>query len=251
MRSDHNNKIIKMKAMIFAAGLGKRLGEITKEIPKALIEIGGKSILKIAVENLAGRGFDDIVVNIHHFADQVENEIELLRKEGFHISVSDERDQLLETGGGLFKARWFFDQRPFLLYNTDIITDLDINAFYRFHIEKKGLATLAVKKREDNRFFLVDRQGLMKGWCNKATGEEIIAGERTEKFSEMAFSGIHVANPVIFDYMDEGIYSMTTLYLRLAADHKIQTFSHDEGFWIDIGTSDSLEKARKYYRKDH
>ena len=109
-----------MKAMIFAAGLGKRLGNITKDTPKALVDINGKSILRRIVEKVTSHGFSDIIVNVHHHAGLVEKEIEKLVSEGFQISVSDERDLLLETGGGLYKAKWFFDDRPFLLYNSDI-----------------------------------------------------------------------------------------------------------------------------------
>lgn len=240
-----------MKAMILAAGLGKRLGEITKNIPKVLVKIYGKSILQIAVEKVASHGFDDIIVNVHHFAGKVEKEIEFLRKKGYHISVSDERELLLETGGGLFKARWFFDNNPFLIYNADIITDLDLTALYRFHLENRGLASLAVRNRPGDRFFLVDSEGTIRGWCNKATGEEIIIGIRPDNLSEIAFSGIHVVNPEIFRYMDDGIYTITSLYLELATDNKISTFRHDNGFWADIGTPENLENVRKYFAIGH
>jgi NDP-sugar pyrophosphorylase family protein len=238
-----------MKAMIFAAGLGKRLGEITKEIPKALVEINGKTILQIAVEKVAKHGFDDIIVNIHHFAGKIEKEIELIRKKGYRITVSDEQEMLLETGGGLYKARWFFDNEPFLLYNADIITDLNLNALYRFHQDMGGLATLAVRNRADNRYFLVDNDGIIKGWCNKATGEKVIPGPGTGTLSEIGFSGVHVVNPEIFKYMYEGIYSMTSLYLKLAVDHKIFTFRHDEDFWVDVGTLKDLENIKEQFRK--
>ena len=239
-----------MKAMILAAGLGKRLGDVTKKVPKALVEINGKSILQIAVEKVTSHGFDDVIVNVHHFAGLVEKEIEFLTKKGFRISVSDERELLLETGGGLYKARWFFDSNPFLIYNADIITDLDLTSLYSFHIENKGLASLAVRNRPGNRFFLVDSEGIVRGWCNKATGEEIITGIRQDSLSELAFSGIHVVNPEIFSYMNDGIYTMTSLYLKLAAEHKISTFRHDEGFWADIGTPENLENVRKQYGKN-
>jgi NDP-sugar pyrophosphorylase family protein len=239
-----------MKAMILAAGLGKRLGDITKNVPKALVEINGKSILKIAVEKVASHGFDDIIVNVHHFAAIVEKEIEFLTKKGFRISVSDERELLLETGGGLYKARWFFDNNPFLIYNADIITDLDLTSLYSFHIENKGLASLAVRNRHGSRFFLVDSEGKIRGWRNKATGEQIIISTKQENLSELAFSGIHVVNPEIFSYMHDGVYTMTSLYLNLAANHKISTFRHDEGFWADIGTPENLENVRKHYAKN-
>jgi NDP-sugar pyrophosphorylase family protein len=240
-----------MKAMIFAAGIGKRLGELTSNLPKALIEINRKTVLRLAVEKLTAHGFNDIIVNVHHLADMVEKEIESLRKNGYNITVSDERDLLLETGGGLFKARWFFNNNPFILYNTDIVTDLSLTSLYRFHLEKRGIASLVVRNRPGNRFFLTDSEGIIRGWRNKSTGEEVIAGGIPDGLTEIAFSGIHIVNPEIFNYMKEGIYTMTTLYLKLASDQRIYTFRHDEGFWADIGTKENLEIVRKYYSDDH
>ena len=238
-----------MKAMIMAAGEGTRLGKITETIPKALLDIKGKSLLRLAVENCTASGFEDIIVNIHHLAGLVEQEIVSLKNDGYKITVSDERDLLLETGGGLYKARDFFDNNPFLLFNADTLTDLDLSVLYRYHLDKKGLATLAVRNRPGKRMFLVDRDGLLKGWCNKATGERIIACEETEILTEIAFSGRHIINPEIFNYMDEGIYNMTTLYLKLATNHKLFTFRHDDGYWGDIGTPESLEYVRKLFEK--
>jgi NDP-sugar pyrophosphorylase family protein len=233
-----------MKAMIFAAGLGKRLGKITETIPKALVDINGKTILQMAVEKCSSHGFDDIIINVHHFADLVEDEIKRLNKIGFRISVSDERDMLLENGGGLYKARHFFGKSPFLLYNVDIISDLDLSALYRLHLEKKGLATLAVRHRPGKRFLLVDKSGQMRGWQNISTGEKVLAGISMDGLSEIAFSSMQIVEPEIFKYMNKGIYSMVTLYLNLAAKHNIYTLTHDEGYWIDVGTPESLEYVR-------
>lgn len=238
-----------MKAMILAAGKGTRLGKITETIPKALLDINGKSLLRLAVENCTASGFDDIIINVHHLADMVEEETERLKKDGFKITVSDEREMLLETGGGLYKAKGFFDRNPFLLYNTDTLTDLDLSALYRYHIKMKGLATLAVRNRKGNRYFLVDQQGLLKGWCNKTTGERIITCEETEHLSEIAFSGRHIINPEIFNYMSEGVYTMTTLYLHLADSHKIVTYRDDGGYWVTVGTPENLEDVRKFFSK--
>ena len=235
--------------MIMAAGKGTRLGKLTETIPKALLEINGKSLLRLAVENCTASGFDDIIINIHHLADQVEEEIERLKKDGYKITVSDERDKLLETGGGLYKARDFFDNNPFMLYNADTLTDLDLSVLYRYHLDIKGLATLAVRNRAGERFFLVDREGLLKGWCNKATGEKIIAGEETETMMEIAFSGRHIINPEIFNYMSEGVYTMTALYLHLADSHKIVTYREDGGYWLTVGTPEDLENVRKFFSK--
>jgi MurNAc alpha-1-phosphate uridylyltransferase len=233
-----------MKAMILAAGKGTRLGEITAEMPKVLVDINGKSLLRLAVEKCSASGFDDIIVNVHHFADRVEAEVIALRNKGFNIAVSDERELLLETGGGLYKARGFFNKDPFLLYNADTVTDLDLNALYRYHIKMKGLATLAVRNRTGNRYFLVNREGMLKGWCNKTTGERIIAGDETEAFYEIAFSGMHIIEPGIFRYMNEGVYTMTALYLQLASSHNIFTYRDDSGYWVNVGTPENLEAAR-------
>jgi N-acetyl-alpha-D-muramate 1-phosphate uridylyltransferase len=238
-----------MKAMILAAGKGTRLGRMTKSIPKVLLDINGKSLLRLAVENCTESGFDDIIINVHHLADMVEDEIKRLKNDGFRITVSDERDKLLETGGGLYKAKDFFDRDPFLLCNADTVTDLDLSALYRYHLEMKGLATLAVRNRTGKRYLLVDQNGLMKGWCNKSTGERIIACDENEDLSEIAFSGRHIIEPEIFNYMTDGVYTMTALYLHLAESHRIVTFREDRGYWLTVGTQEDLENARKFLSK--
>jgi MurNAc alpha-1-phosphate uridylyltransferase len=234
-----------MKAMIFAAGIGSRLGKITKSIPKALVKINGMTALHLAVDRCTSFGFNDIIINVHHFADMVEEEVRRLNRSGYRISVSDERDRLLENGGGLFRARDFFDSTPFLLYNVDIISDLDLSMLHRIHLRKKGLATLAVRHRPGKRFFLVDGEGRLRGWRNRATGEEILAGESKENLTEIAFSSMQIVEPEIFNYMSEGIYTLVDLYLRLAPDHRIFTMEHDDGYWVDVGTPESLEHVRK------
>jgi N-acetyl-alpha-D-muramate 1-phosphate uridylyltransferase len=235
-----------MKAMIFAAGLGTRLGKITEEIPKAMVDINGKSALQRAVEKCSQSGFNDIIINVHHFADKVEEEVQILKKLGYKISVSDEREKLLETGGGLFKARHFFDDRSFLIYNVDIVSDLDLSALYKYHLGKKGLVTLAVRNRPANRIYLVDNSGRIRGWKNRSTGELILTGIPVDSLSEIAFSSMHVVKPEIFKYMYDGVYSLTGLYLDLAKEHEIYTFREDKGFWFDIGTPDNLEEVRRY-----
>jgi len=232
--------------MIFAAGLGKRLGNITETIPKALVDINGKTALHRAVERCTSYGFNDIIINVHHFAGLVEDEVKKLNRMGYSISVSDERKMLLENGGGLYKARDFFDRSPFLLYNVDIISDLDLSSLYRLHNEKHGLATLAVRHRPGKRFLLIDDSGQLIGWRNISTGEEILARISSEKLFEIAFSSMHIVEPEIFNFMHEGIYSMIDLYLTLAKDHDIYTLEHDEGYWIDMGTPESLEYVRKF-----
>lgn len=235
-----------MKAMIFAAGLGTRLGEITRTKPKALVDINGTTMLHLTAGKLVRAGFDDLIVNIHHHPALMMEEIEKLRGIGFRITVSDESDELLDTGGGLKKASRFFSGEPFICHNVDEFTDLDLRAMYENHVATGALATLATRHRPGNRFLLVDRNGRMRGWRNNATKEEILTTASTRGLTEAGFSGIQVLSPAIFSKMPEGIYSLTSLYLTLARDNLIMTFMHDEGYWFDCGTPGNLEKIRKH-----
>lgn len=237
-----------MKAMIFAAGLGTRLGELTRSIPKALADINGRTMLELTAEKLVRAGFDDLLINIHHHPEQMLGEIEKLSGKGYTITVSDERDELLDTAGGLLKARNFFDDRPFLCHNVDEFTDLDLAGMYRQHIESGALATLAVRHRPGNRMLLVDNAGRLRGWRNNATKEEIITVESSRKLEEVGFSGIQMLSPSIFGLMTEGIYSLTSLYIMLAKNYKIMTCLHDYGYWFDCGTPKNLEKIRAHLR---
>jgi len=235
-----------MKAMIFAAGLGTRLGELSIEKPKALVDVNGKSALRLAVEKLAAARFDDLIVNIHHHPALMMEEIERLRSDGFRITISDETAELLDTGGGLLHARSFFAREPFICYNVDIFTDLDLSDLYQKHLGSGAMATLAVRHRPGNRFFLVDKAGRIRGWRNIATKEEIISVNSSKGLEEIAFSGIHVLSPEILDMMPEGIYTMTSIYLMLAGRNRIMAYLHDEGYWFDCGTPQNLEKIRKH-----
>ena len=152
---------------------------------------------------------------------------------------------LLENGGGLYKAKWFFDNNPILLYNVDIVSDLDLSALYKQHLMRKGLATLATRHRPGKRYILVDTDGRLRGWRNVETGEEILKGVSSEGLDQIGFSSMHIVEPEIFNFMKEGIYSMIDLYLDLAASHHIYTLKHDEGYWVDVGTPESLDRVRK------
>lgn len=235
--------------MIFAAGLGTRLGDMTRTRPKALADINGRTMLELTAEKLAGAGFDDLVVNIHHHPEQMLEEIEKLRRKGYTITVSDERDELLDTAGGLYRARGFFGEEPFLAHNVDEFTDLDLPAMYRQHIASGALATLAVRHRPGNRMLLVDAAGRLRGWRNNATKEEILTVESNRKLEEVGFSGIQMLSPAIFDLMQEGIYSLTSLYLMLAKNHQIMTCLHDYGYWFDCGTPQNLDKIRAHLKE--
>jgi len=133
------------------------------------------------------------------------------------------------------------------LYNVDIVSDLDLPALNKFHLENKGLATLAVRNRPAYRVYLVDNAGRIRGWKNRSTGEQILTGIPVESLNEIAFSGMHIVKPEIFNYMSEGVYSLTALYLDLAKEHEIYTYREDKGFWFDIGTPDNLEEVRRFY----
>lgn len=235
-----------MKAMIFAAGLGTRLGELSRNRPKALADINGRSMLHLTAEKVVKAGFDDLIVNIHHHPAMMMEEIEKLRSLGFNITVSDESEELLDTGGGLMKARKFFSGEPFLCHNVDEFTDLDLGKMYSEHLRTGALATLATRHRPGSRFLLVDRNGRMRGWRNIATKEEIITAGSSRGLNEVGFSGIQILSPEIFSKMPEGIYSLTSLYLTLARDNLIMTFMHDEGYWFDCGTPENLEKVRRF-----
>ncbi len=235
-----------MKAMIFAAGLGTRLGEMTRTRPKALADINGRTMLELLAEKLVRAGFDNLMINIHHHPEQMLEEIERLRQRGYDITISDERDGLLDTAGGLYRARSFFGSEPFLAHNVDEFTDLDLTGMYRQHVESGALATLAVRHRPGNRQLLIDATGRLRGWRNNATKEEIITIESNRKLEEVGFSGIQVLSPAIFELMQEGVYSLTSLYLMLAGKHLIMTCLHDYGYWFDGGTPQNLEKIRAH-----
>jgi NDP-sugar pyrophosphorylase family protein len=175
----------------------------------------------------------------------VEEEAERLTRMGFRITISDERDLLLETGGGLYKARDFFGKDSFLLYNADIITDFNISLLFDYHLKNKALATLLVRHRPGDRYLLVDQEGLLRGWCNVATGERVVTGGSDENLSQIAFSSMHIIDPEIFNYMTYGVYTMTALYLQLASRHRIYTLLSDSGYWFNTGTPAILEEVRK------
>jgi NDP-sugar pyrophosphorylase family protein len=237
-----------MKAMILAAGKGTRLGELTVSKPKILIDIGGVTLLEWIVGKLLHYGFDEIVINIHHKAEMIVAEGELIGKRmGIRITFSDESDNLLDTGGGLYKARSFFGNDPFLLYNGDIVTDLDLKALFEMNIRTGAIATLAVRHRPGNRFFMIDKNSHLSGWINRETGEEIAVNKNFTDSEEIAFSAISVLNPDIFNYMEEGVYSMRPVYLKTAQENVINSLTHDKGVWIDIGNKEQLEKCRSLF----
>ncbi|MBS4014252.1 MAG: nucleotidyltransferase family protein [Bacteroidetes bacterium] len=239
-----------MKALILAAGLGTRLKPLTDNKPKALVELGGKTLLEHAIEKLVESGVSDIIINVHHFHEMMKSFIGNLSYNGISLSISDEKELLLDTGGGLWKAKSFFnDGKPFLLYNVDIISDIDLKGLCSSHIKNKALATLAVTERKAVRTFLWDSNKLC-GWRNNNTGEEILSYKTEKEPLQMAFSGIHCINPEIFKlYNAEGVFSIKDVYLKIAKEFKIAPFIHDANNWFDTGTIENLSKAEKYILK--
>ena len=234
-----------MKGMILAAGLGTRLKPFTDSHPKALAPVLGKSLLRRNVEYLHSFGITEIIVNIHHFAEQMRGEIDAIKADGFSVGISDESGEVLETGGGLKKARGFFDQssEPFIMMNADILTDLDLHAMIADHVEHDPLATLAVSDRPASRMLLFDGSGKLCGWQNENNGE--LKGSPGAK---KAFSGIHIISPRIFPLITEaGKFSVIDLYLRLAGDHTIRAFEHNNTKFIDVGKPGSIEKAEEMF----
>ena len=224
--------------MILAAGLGTRLRPITDSIPKALYKVGGRTLLEGAIRHLADNGVSEIIVNVHHFADQIIDYLSQNKNFGLEIVVSDERDQLLDTGGGLKKASAFLSgKESFIVRNVDIISNLDLQTMMNFHLKSHALATLAVRKRETSRYFLFNDKHRLCGWTNLKTGEKIFSSVPATIPEMLAFSGIQILSPEIFNLITEhGKFSLTGLYLRLAKDHKIIGFRDTGTIWRDVGT---------------
>ena len=230
-----------MKGMILAAGLGTRLKPFTEKHPKALFPVNGKSLLQRNIEYLQSFGIKNIAVNVHHFADQIKDALAENTGRGSKIFISDETNEVLETGGGLKKAAVFFkdNREPFVLMNADILTDLNIDRMKAQHLQHAPLATLAVTDRSTSRYLLFDENNILCGWLNEKTGEQ-----KGKPGTKKAFSGIHIISPEIFSLItEEGKFSLIDLYLRLANDHKIMSFDHSDTKFIDVGKPESVAEA--------
>jgi N-acetyl-alpha-D-muramate 1-phosphate uridylyltransferase len=240
-----------MKAMIFAAGLGTRLKPYTNTMPKALVPVAGVPMLEILIRHLQKNGIQDILINVHHFAGLVIGFLKQNHNFGANITISNEEDSLLDTGGGLKKASWFFnDQQPFLVQNVDVITDVNYRDMLAFHNKNKALATLAVCNRTTSRYFLFDEQMQLSGWENTKTAEIKMARPGIQNLKRCAFSGIHIIDTAIFSSMNkEGKYSIIDTYLELAATHKIIGFEHNRENWVDMGKPEELKKAEIILKK--
>ncbi len=238
-----------MKAMILAAGLGTRLHPITHGIPKALVNIGGVTMLEVILKRLIAAGVTEVAINTHHLSEKITEFLTEKKNFGLRIELSRENFFPLETGGGLKKISWFFgDGKPFFLYNCDVYTDMDLGAMYKAHLESGALATLAVKERPTSRPLLFDSDLNLQGRFNSSENVYEWAVCEVEKPLSLAFSGVHVISPAIFKLMTEvGVFSIITAYLRLAgAGSKIKGFRMDEAYWQDIGSVQRLDELKRY-----
>lgn len=238
-----------MNALILAAGLGTRLGELTSDRPKALVEVCGRTMLEHQLRHLSAAGFDRFVINIHHFAPKVKTFLEEHNNFGLDIHLSDETDLLLDTGGGIRKAMRLFDNdQPILVHNVDIFSSVDLKALYCAHIESGADSTLLVAQRSTSRYLYFDTDGLLRGWSNEKTGQvrSPYTGFDKSQFTPCAFQGIHVLSKSLLPLLDaipESRFSITDFYVDNAARLRLRSVVSDPRDWVDAGKPETLERA--------
>jgi NDP-sugar pyrophosphorylase family protein len=236
-----------MKAMILAAGLGTRLRPLTDDRPKALVEVAGRTLLEIAISRLRSFGVCEVIINVHHFADMVVSYLKANHNFGMRIEVSCE-EVLLDTGGGVKKAAWFFQENsgstaPFVLHNVDVLSNIDLGRMIQVHKENRALATLAVQDRKTSRYLLFDERNQL---CGRRTGKNHDESVQSSTNPQaLAFSGIHVISPRLLPLLtEEGAFSIIASYLRLASQgERILAFSADEYYWRDLGKPEGVAQA--------
>ena len=237
-----------MQAFILAAGLGTRLQPLTNHCPKALVEVNGIPLLRIAINNLVQQGVKHIVVNVHHFADMVcdyitDNEWDA------RISISDEREMLLDTGGALKKAALLFtENEPIIIHNVDILSHIKLQDLIACHQDADNIATLAVCQRKTARHLLFDGKKQLIGWRNDTIGKTIWANSPAAEYNELAFSGISVIEPSLLNLLPPAThpYPIVPEYLSIAKHHRISYFLHSETDWMDVGTPNKLNMAQQW-----
>ncbi|RYY49518.1 MAG: nucleotidyltransferase family protein [Chitinophagaceae bacterium] len=237
-----------MKAMIFAAGLGSRFKPWTDKHPKALALVNGKSLLQRNIEYLQEYNIRDVVVNVHHFADQIVHAIDSNDGWGSNIIISDETAEVLETGGGLWKARQLLkDPEPFITLNADFLTNLNIQALLEFHSDKKALISFGITNRNSSRALLFDESNRLCGWRNNNTKEEKISIHKP-LLVPLAYSCVAVFEQSVFDLIPQrGKFSLIDTYLSLAADHAIYGYDHSGDKLVDVGKPESVEIAERLF----
>lgn len=237
-----------MQAMILAAGLGTRLKPLTDDTPKALINVYGRTLLEIAIRNLIEYGFNKIIINVHHHADKIKQFIEA-NTFAADIFISNETELLLDTGGGIKNALHFFDNLPVLIHNVDIISNLDLNEFYNYHLSDDSLASLVVSKRVSSRYLLFNEDNILCGWEDIKKNERVIVRDEPD-YKQLAFNGIHIINPeLIKKFPEDKVFSVIKAYLMAARTEEINAYLCNDIKWIDVGKIDSLQRAEELVKK--
>lgn len=236
-----------MKALLLAAGKGTRLKPLTNNKPKALVEVNGVTLLERNIKKLMFYGIKEIIVNVHHHADQIIQFLEKKNNFGIRIEISDEREELLDTGGGLLKASWFFDDKmPFFIHNVDVLSEVNLEEMLDHHNYTNLGITLAVKKRESSRYLLFDKQNHLVGWKNAETKGVMMTRSSPRNYEEYGFSGIQIMDPSVFkDIKLKGKISLIDLYIKLGKHYMIGAYIHNDERWVDVGTKEKLKKAGK------
>lgn len=239
-----------MKAMIFAAGLGTRMKPLTDTMPKALVPVNGVPLLEMVIRRLMYFDIKEIIINVHYMAEKIE--AFLLEKNNFGINIvlSDEREKVLETGGGLKKAQWFFDdKKPFLVCNTDILCDINIRELQAQHTRNQSIATLAVQKRTTSRYLLFDEKNNLSGWLNTKSGEVKLSRNEAKKLQMLAFSSFQILETKIFDYLPEGkdVFSTIDLFLSVSEKEIISGYE-TTAKWLDVGTPQNIAQAEELFK---
>ena len=234
--------------MIFAAGMGTRLQPFTDNHPKALAQVNGVPLLERNIKYLQSYGINDFVINIHHFGGQILAFLAENDNFGANIEISNESDELLETGGGLLFAKRFLEnEKTFLIMNVDILTDLNITNFINIHELKGGMVTLAVSDRDSTRKLMFNDKMYLKGWKNLTTNKKTVVGG-IFKLRELAFSGVHCVNSEIFTKITRtGKFSIMDEYLDLMKEDIIIGYQHTANL-IDVGKQESVAEAEKLFR---
>ncbi|MBR5331940.1 MAG: nucleotidyltransferase family protein [Muribaculaceae bacterium] len=243
-----------MKAMIFAAGLGTRLRPLTNDRPKALVEVGGVVMLERVINRLKSHGITEIVINIHHFGEKIIDFVKENNNFGIDIHISDERDLLLDTGGGILKAQqWLDGDEPIIIHNADILTDFNLHKMVEQHINNNADATLLVADRKTARYFYIGENNRLNGWTNISTGEVKPADYVAPNSDKLrAFGGVHIVSPSIFselqNYSTEPKFSITPFYIDRCKDLKIMGYTPNEKYqWHDIGKIESIAVAEQEF----
>jgi len=243
-----NNNPQVTNAFIFSAGLGTRFKPWTDKHPKALALVNGKSLLQRNIEYLHQFGISDVIINVHHFAGQIIDAVSNNNGWGSNIIISDESDEILETGGGLLKAKDLFKPgEKFITCNVDILTDLNLHKLIAFHEKHKPLISFGVTNRKTFRNFLFDETNRLCGWINNNTGEKRISIQK-ENLQPKAYSCVVVFEYDTFDLMPfKGKFSLTDVYLELAKNHTILGYDHTGDKLVDVGKTDSIAVAESLF----